>query len=279
VRAGSGGMTFGQPDSAGVPSALAAMTMVARYNSIETVEGLFRAAPDKIAAVIVEPVAANMGVVNPDPGSLKALAEIAHSNGALLICDEVITGFRLCFGSVAERRGIAPDLIMLGKIIGGGMPVGAVAGAARMMDLLAPIGPVYQAGTLSGNPLSVRAGLETLRILKESNPYAALDAAGARLEAGLRDALRKNAESGCVNRAGSLLTMFFGPERVRDADEARACDSARFAKFFHGMLDRGINIPPSQFEAMFLSTMHTDADIDRTIAAADESLRDLSRAK
>ena len=279
VRAGSGGMTFGQPDSAGVPSALAAMTMVARYNSIETVEGLFRAAPDKIAAVIVEPVAANMGVVNPDPGSLKALAEIAHSNGALLICDEVITGFRLCFGSVAERRGIAPDLIMLGKIIGGGMPVGAVAGAARMMDLLAPIGPVYQAGTLSGNPLSVRAGLETLRILKESNPYAALDAAGARLEAGLRDALRKNAESGCVNRAGSLLTMFFGPERVRDADEARACDSARFAKFFHGMLDRGINIPPSQFEAMFLSTMHTDADIDRTIAAAAESLRDLSRAK
>jgi glutamate-1-semialdehyde 2,1-aminomutase len=279
VRAGSGGMTLGQPDSAGVPPALAAMTMVARYNSIETVESLFRAAPDKIAAVIVEPVAANMGVVDPDAGSLKALAEIAQHNGALLICDEVITGFRLCFGSVAESMGIEPDLIMLGKIIGGGMPVGAVAGPAKLMDLLAPIGPVYQAGTLSGNPVSVRAGLETLIILQDTNPYAALDAAGARLATGLRDALKKNGEPGCVNRAGSLLTMFLGPERVRDADEARACDSAKFAKFFHGMLERGINIPPSQFEAMFLSTAHTNADIDRTIAAAAESLRDLARGK
>ncbi len=276
VRAGSGGMTLGQPDSAGVPSALAAMTMVARYNSIETVEGLFRAAPDKIAAVIVEPVAANMGVVNPDAGSLKALAEIAHNHGALLICDEVISGFRLCFGSVAESMSIAPDLIMLGKIIGGGMPVGAVAGPAKIMDLLAPVGPVYQAGTLSGNPLSVRAGLETLRTLKETNPYPALDAAGARLESGLRAALKKNGEPGCVNRAGSLLTMFLGPERVRDAGEARTSDAAKFARFFHGMLNRGINIPPSQFEAMFLSTAHTDADIDRTIAAASESLGDLT---
>jgi len=272
VRAGSGSMTFGQTDSAGVPSALAAMTMVARYNSIETVEGLFRAAPEKIAAVIVEPVAANMGVVNPDRGWLKAVAEVAHKNGALLICDEVITGFRLCFGSVAESMGIAPDLIMLGKIIGGGMPVGAVAGPAKIMDLLAPLGPVYQAGTLSGNPLSVRAGLETLGILRESNPYAALDAAGARLAAGLGEALEKNGETGCVNRAGSLLTMFIGAARVRNADEARACDSGKFAKFFHGMLDRGINIPPSQFEAMFISAAHTHADIDRTIAAADESL-------
>ena len=279
VRAGSGSMTFGQPDSAGVPSALAAMTMVARYNSIETVEGLFRAAPEKIAAVIVEPVAANMGVVNPDRGWLKAVAEVAHKNGALLICDEVITGFRLCFGSVAESMGIAPDLIMLGKIIGGGMPVGAVAGPAKIMDLLAPLGPVYQAGTLSGNPLSVRAGLETLGILRESNPYAALDAAGARLAAGLGEALGKNGETGCVNRAGSLLTMFIGAARVRNADEARACDSGKFAKFFHGMLDRGINIPPSQFEAMFVSTAHSNADIDRTIAAADESLRDLGRGK
>jgi glutamate-1-semialdehyde 2,1-aminomutase len=279
VRAGSGAMTFGQPDSSGVPSAIAAMTMVARYNSIETVEGLFRAAHGKIAAVIVEPVAANMGVVNPDPGSLKALAEIAHDNGALLICDEVISGFRLCFGSVAESMGVAPDLIMLGKIIGGGMPVGAVAGPAKIMDLLAPVGPVYQAGTLSGNPLSVRAGLETLRILKETNPYAALDAAGARLAAGLLDALKKNGEQGCINRAGSLLTMFLGPARVRDADEARTSNAAKFAKFFHGMLNRGINLPPSQFEAMFLSTAHTNADIDRTIAAASESLHDLTTGR
>jgi len=279
VRAGSGAMTFGQPDSGGVPAAVAAMTMVARYNSLETVEGLFRAAPDKIAAVIVEPVAANMGVVNPDPGSLKALAEITHDNGALLICDEVISGFRLCFGSFAESKGVAPDLIMLGKIIGGGMPVGAVAGLAEFMDLLAPIGPVYQAGTLSGNPLSVRAGLETLRILKETNPYAALDAAGARLAAGLSGALKETSQPGCVNRSGSLLTMFLGPEHVRDADEARTSDSAKFAKFFHAMLDRAINIPPSQFEAMFLSTAHTNADIDRTISSAHESLSDLSRSQ
>jgi glutamate-1-semialdehyde 2,1-aminomutase len=159
------------------------------------------------------------------------------------------------------------------------MPIGAVAGPAKIMDLLAPVGPVYQAGTLSGNPVSVRAGLETLRVLEETNPYDSLDAAGARLEAGLREALKKNRERGCVNRAGSLLTMFLGPEHVRDADEARTSDSAKFAKFFHCMIDRGINIPPSQFEAMFLSTAHTNADIDRTIAAADESLRQLGRAR
>jgi glutamate-1-semialdehyde 2,1-aminomutase len=274
VRAGSGAMTFGQPDSAGVPAALAAMTTVARYNSTVTVEDIFRAAPDKIAAVIVEPVAANMGVVNPEPGFLKSLADLAHRNGALLICDEVISGFRLRFGSIAEAIGIAPDLIMLGKIIGGGMPVGAVAGPAKIMDLLAPVGPVYQAGTLSGNPLSVRAGLETLKILKETDPYGALEAAGARLETGLRGALVKNKQPGCVNRAGSLLTMFLGPQQVRDADEARRSDSNKFAKFFHAMIDRGINIPPSQFEAMFISTAHTNADIDRTISAAAESLRE-----
>jgi glutamate-1-semialdehyde 2,1-aminomutase len=273
VRAGSGSMTLGQPDSAGVPAELAAMTMVARYNSIATVNEIFSSAENNIAAVIVEPIAANMGVVNPAPGFLKSLADLAHRNGALLICDEVISGFRLGFGSAAEANGVEPDLIMLGKIIGGGMPVGAVAGPAKLMDLLAPVGPVYQAGTLSGNPLSVRAGLETLRILKETNPYASLDAAGARLEGGLRDALSKNDHPGCVNRAGSLLTMFLGPREVRDADEARCSDGNKFAKFFHAMLERGINIPPSQFEAMFLSTAHTTADIDRTIAAAIESLR------
>jgi glutamate-1-semialdehyde 2,1-aminomutase len=169
--------------------------------------------------------------------------------------------------------GVEPDLIMLGKIIGGGMPVGAVAGPAKLMDLLAPVGPVYQAGTLSGNPLSVRAGLETLRILKETNPYGALDAIGARLEAGLRDALAKNDQPGCVNRAGSLVTMFLGPTRVRDADDARGSDGNKFAKFFHAMIERGINLPPSQFEAMFISTAHTGADIDRTIAAAVEAIR------
>jgi glutamate-1-semialdehyde 2,1-aminomutase len=265
-------MTLGQPDSGGVPADLAALTNIATYNSIESVEEIFRAAPEKIAAVIVEPVAANMGVVNPAPGFLKSLAEITRRNGALLICDEVISGFRLRFGSVSEAMGVKPDLIMLGKIIGGGMPVGAVAGPAKLMDLLAPLGPVYQAGTLSGNPLSVRAGLETLKILRETSPYEALEAAGARLEAGLSASLEKNRVPGCVNRAGSLLTMFLGPKRVRDAEEARTSDSAMFARFFHAMLERGINIAPSQFEAMFLSTAHTAADLERTIAAVDEAL-------
>src|SRR5712671_903793 len=221
VRAGSGAMTFGQPDSAGVPAELAAMTMVARYNSIASVNDIFSSAGSKIAAVIVEPIAANMGVVNPEPGFLQSLADLAHRNGALLICDEVISGFRLGFGSAAEAMGVEPDLIMLGKIIGGGMPVGAVAGPSRLMDLLAPLGPVYQAGTLSGNPVSVRAGLETLRLLQETNPYVQLDQMGAGLERGLLAALESNRQPGCVNRAGSLLTMFLGPDCVRDADEAR----------------------------------------------------------
>jgi glutamate-1-semialdehyde 2,1-aminomutase len=276
VRAGSGGMTLGQPDSAGVPEAIAAMTLVARYNSLENLESIFGNTPEKIAAVIVEPVAANMGVVNPLRDFLLAVAELAHRHGALLICDEVISGFRLRFGSISEAMGVAPDLIMLGKIIGGGMPVGAVAGSAKLMDLLAPVGPVYQAGTLSGNPMSVRAGLETLKVLQDTNPYDSLEASGARLEVGLRAALEKNNQRGCVNRNGSLLTMFLGPTEVRDADDARKSDSKRFASFFHAMIERGINIPPSQFEAMFISVAHSEADIDRTIAAADESLARLA---
>jgi glutamate-1-semialdehyde 2,1-aminomutase len=272
VRAGSGGMTLGVPDSAGVPAELAALTMVATYNSVESVEELFRHNPNRIAAVIVEPIAANMGVVLPESGFLKALERVAHRNGALLICDEVITGFRLSFGSASEELGLAPDLIMLGKIIGGGLPVGAVAGPAKLMDLLAPDGPVYQAGTLSGNPLSVRAGIETLKLLEEPGFYERLDTAGARLEAGLRDALVRCEERGCVNRAGSLLTMFLGPMQVRNANEARASDTAKFARFFHAMLERGVNIPPSQFEALFVSSAHSDADIDATVAAAHDAL-------
>jgi glutamate-1-semialdehyde 2,1-aminomutase len=277
VRAGSGGMTLGVPDSAGVPPELAALTMVATYNSIESVEELFRNNRDRIAAIIVEPIAANMGVVLPETGFLKALETIAHRNGALLICDEVITGFRLSFGSASEKLGVAPDLIMLGKIIGGGLPVGAVAGPAKLMDMLAPDGPVYQAGTLSGNPLSVRAGIETLKLLTEPGFYERLEAAGARLEAGLLDALTRCEERGCVNRAGSLLTMFLGPLQVRNANDARTSDAAKFARFFHAMLERGVNIPPSQFEALFVSSAHTDADIDQTVAAAHAALEIASR--
>jgi len=272
VRAGSGVMTLGVPDSAGVPEAIAALTQVAAYNSLDAIERYFTAEPGRIAAVIVEPLAANMGVVPPAPGFLKELGALVHRHGALLICDEVISGFRLRYGTVYELFGADPDLVMLGKIIGGGLPVGAVAGRAALMDLLAPVGPVYQAGTLSGNPLSVRAGLETLTLLRRPGVYERLEAAGARLEHGLRAALESARHPGCVNRAGSLLTLFHGVGEVTDGDSARCADTAAFARFFHGMFERGINIPPAQFEAMFISLAHSDADIDATIVAAQEAL-------
>jgi glutamate-1-semialdehyde 2,1-aminomutase len=272
VRAGSGAMTLGVPDSAGVPESLAALTRIAQYNSLTAVERYFDAEPGGIAAVIVEPLAANMGVVPPAPGFLKQLGDIVHRHGALLICDEVISGFRLRYGAAYELFDADPDLVMLGKIIGGGLPMGAIAGRAPLMDLLAPLGPVYQAGTLSGNPLSVRAGLETLALLEAPGTYERLEAAGARLEAGLRDALSASQRAGCVNRAGSLLTLFLGVDKVTDADSARGADTAAFARFFHAMFERGINLPPAQFEAMFVSLAHSDADIDATISAAHESL-------
>ena len=272
VRAGSGGMTLGIPNSAGVPASLAALTLVAPYNSLEAVENYFNAHRGEIAAVLVEPIAANMGVVNPLPGFLKELSALAHRHGALTICDEVITGFRLRFGAAYELYNCEPDLIMLGKIIGGGMPIGAVAGRAELMDLLAPLGPVYQAGTLSGNPISVRAGLETLSQLRRAGTYECLEAAGAKLEIGFTDALRRGRRIGCVNRAGSLLTLFLGVDRVTDAAEARGSDADTFARFFKSMLQRGIYLPPSQFEAMFISLAHSDDDLEKTIAAAREAL-------
>lgn len=278
VRAGSGGMTLGIPDSGGVPKALASMTLIARYNSLESVVRCFQAEPDRIAAVIVEPLAANMGVVSPLPQFLQELAALAKSHGALLICDEVITGFRLRFGSIAEAMGVAPDLIMLGKIIGGGLPIGAVAGRAALMDLLAPSGPVYQAGTLSGNPMSVRAGLETLKLLAQPGVYEQLEKSGEMLSKGLIEAMRSARETGCINHLGSLVTMFLGRESVADADEARRCDTAKFAMYFHRMLERGIYLPPSQFEAMFISLAHSVADLEATVNAARESLRDLAAA-
>lgn len=272
VRAGSGGMTFGQPDSAGVPEPIAGLTLVARYNSLDDVERYFLAARDEVAAIIVESVPANMGVVQPAPGFLRELGELAHRYGALLICDEVITGFRLRFGAACELYGAHPDLLMFGKVIGGGLPIGAVAGRAELMDLLAPEGPVYQAGTLSGNPLSVRAGLETLRVLRQPGSYETLEASAARLADGLRDALQLNGVRGCVNRAGSLLTIFIGTEPVTDADSARRSNARKFARFFHRMLEQGIYLPPSQFEAMFVSLAHGGEEIERTIDAARAAL-------
>ena len=272
VRAGSGVMTLGVPDSAGVPEALAALTRVAQYNSLDAVERYFAAEPGKIAAIIIESVAANMGVVPPNAEFLKRLGQLTHRNGALLICDEVITGFRLRYGAAYEMFEAEPDLTMLGKIIGGGLPVGAVAGRSELMDLLAPVGPVYQAGTLSGNPLSVRAGLETLKILKRAGTYERLEAAGARLSAGLSEALTAAGRRGCVNRMGSILTLFIGVDSVSDGEAARHADTQAFARYFHRMIERGVNIPPSQFEAMFISLAHSDADIEMTITAAREAL-------
>jgi glutamate-1-semialdehyde 2,1-aminomutase len=265
-------MTFGMPDSAGVPGQLARLTAVARYNSLEDLERCFAMARGDVAAVVVEPVAANMGVVAPAPGFLEGAAALAHHNGALLICDEVITGFRLGFGAVSERLGVEPDLFMFGKVIGGGLPIGAVAGPAKIMDLLAPEGAVYQAGTLSGNPLAVRAGIETLRILAAPGVYGALDSASGRLAGGLREALAKSGEPGVVNQYGSIMTLLIGTDSVMDADSARRSDGKKFARFFHRMLERGIYLPPSQFEAIFVSLAHGNDEIERTVQAAAEAL-------
>jgi glutamate-1-semialdehyde 2,1-aminomutase len=277
VRAGSGGLTLGVPNSAGVPPELAALTLVAGYNDLASVQSLLDAYPGEVAAIIVEPVAANMGVVAPAPDFLPGLSELAHRHGALLICDEVITGFRLRFGAAYERYRAQPDLVMLGKIIGGGNPIGAVAGRAEIMDLLAPEGPVYQAGTLSGSTLSVRAGLETLAILQEPGVYERLELAGQELENGLNEAMREAAVAGCVNRVGSLLTVFFGISLASNATQATAASSAAYARFFTAMLEQGVYLPPSQFEAWFVSLAHSDQDVTDTLAAARRALKRIGR--
>lgn len=269
VKAGSGALTGGAPDSAGVPKEIAGDTLTAAYNDLASVEGLLKANPEQVAAVIVEPVAANMGVVPPQPGFLQGLRKLCDESGALLIFDEVITGFRLAPGGAQEYYGVRADLVTYGKIIGGGMPVGAYGGSRRLMELVAPLGPVYQAGTLSGNPVAMAAGLAQLRILK-NNPeiYTELERKGALLEEGLKDAL-----SGIpvqVNRVGSLLTVFFTEQPVTGYDQARSSDLTRFRQWYHGLLSRGIYAAPSQFEALFLSSAHTDTEIRRIIAAAGE---------
>lgn len=276
ARAGSGPMTLSVPDSRGVPAELAALTSVATYNDLASVRRLLERHAGEVAAIIVEPVAANMGVVAPRPGFLAGLSELAHRHGALLICDEVITGFRLRLGTCHELYGAAPDLIMLGKIVGGGNPIGAVAGGAEIMDLLAPEGPVYQAGTLSGSLLSVRAGLETIALLKQPGAYERLERMGAQLEEGLREGLRRNGVPGCVQRVGSLLTLFLGVHQVDNAEQARAAATPLFARFFAGMLERGIFLPPSQYEALFISLAHSDADLAETIDAAHQALAQLA---
>ncbi|HUF92367.1 MAG TPA: glutamate-1-semialdehyde 2,1-aminomutase, partial [Candidatus Limnocylindria bacterium] len=272
VKAGSGGATFGIPDSAGVPAALARLTLTASFNDAEGVREIFRERGAEIAAVIVEPVAGNMGVVAPAPGFLALLRTLTTQAGAVLIFDEVITGFRVAYGGAQEKYGIRPDLTCLGKIIGGGLPVGAYGGRRDLMERVAPLGPVYQAGTLSGNPLAVAAGLAVLRALSGGRAYERLEALGAGLEHGLLEAARKSGVALTVNRVGSMLTGFFCAGPVTDYARARNADTRRYARFFHAMLERGVSLAPSQFEAAFVSLAHTDADLETAARAASESM-------
>jgi glutamate-1-semialdehyde 2,1-aminomutase len=270
VKAGSGVATLGLPDSPGVPPAFARETLVATFNDVGSVERLFHRHKKAIAAVIVEPVCGNMGVIPPVPAFLNSLRRITRSHSTLLIFDEVITGFRVALGGAQEIYQIQPDLTCLGKILGGGLPLAAFGGSREIMDLLAPEGPVYQAGTLSGNPLAVAAGLTTLALLSRPGIYKALESRGKTLQAGFEEVLRKYHKRATINRIGSMMTLFFGVERVRNAAEARKCDRELFARFFHGMLKRGIYMPPAPFEAAFLSLAHTPADLAKTIAAFDQ---------
>ncbi len=267
VKAGSGALTGGAPDSAGVPAELAGDTLTAQYNDLASVRRLLDANPGQVAAIIVEPVAANMGVVPPQPGFLQGLRTLCDETGALLIFDEVITGFRLAPGGAQAYYGVRADLVTYGKIIGGGMPVGAYGGRRALLEQVAPLGPVYQAGTLSGNPVAMAAGLAQLQILARTpEVYSELERRGALLEAGLRDALRRVPVQ--VNRVGSVLTVFFTQEPVTGYAQARQADTGRFAQWYRGLLARGIYAAPSQFEAMFLSAAHTDAEIGRILQAA-----------
>jgi glutamate-1-semialdehyde 2,1-aminomutase len=275
VKAGSGALTFGHPDSAGVPAAFTQHTVVLPYNDCEAVRAAFAANPNQIAGVIVEPVPGNAGLYLPQPGYLQFLREITKANGALLLFDEVMTGFRLAKGGAQERFGITPDLSCFGKVIGGGLPVGAFGGRAEIMDCLAPLGPVYQAGTLSGNPLAMAAGIAALEELAANNAYAKLEQLGAALEAGMKDAAKSAGVPVQFNRCGSMFCAYFTSEPVHNVAVAMRSDRERFKQYFHGLLEEGIYIAPSQFEAGFMSTAHSAADIAKTVKAAAKVMKTL----
>jgi glutamate-1-semialdehyde 2,1-aminomutase len=267
VKAGSGVATFGLPDSPGVPPSFAAETLVAPYNDQRSLTDLFDRHGRDIAAVIVEPICGNMGVIPPAPEFLQFVRSCTQQHGALLIFDEVITGFRVDFGGAQQLYGIKPDLTCLGKILGGGLPLAAFGGRRDVMDLLAPEGPVYQAGTLAGNPLAVAAGMATLKALARPGVYTLLEQKGKRLQSGFDRALKNYNIKAVVNRIGSMMTLFFGVDRVQSAADARQCDRQQFRRFFHGMLKRGCYFPPAPFEAAFVSLAHRSAEIEKTIAA------------
>jgi glutamate-1-semialdehyde 2,1-aminomutase len=275
VKAGSGALTFGNPDSAGVPAAFTQHTIVLPYNDTEAVKSAFAANQGQIAGIILEPVPGNAGLYLPKSGYLEFLREVSCANGALLIFDEVMTGFRLAEGGAQERFGITPDLSCFGKVIGGGLPVGAFGGRAEIMDYLAPLGPVYQAGTLSGNPLAMAAGIAALEELSTDDAYAILENMGAALEAGMKAAAQSANVPVQLNRCASMFCAYFTEQPVHNLADAMKSDRARFAKYFHGMLAEGVYLAPSQFEAGFLSTAHTAADIDQTVQAAAKVLKTL----
>lgn len=272
VAAGSGAATHSVPDSAGVTASFAQDTLVANYNDLESIKAHFRNFPDSIACVIIEPIAGNMGIVPPQPGFLEGLRQLTNQYGALLIFDEVISGFRASYGGAQELYGVTPDITCLGKIIGGGMPVGAYGGRRDIMQVVSPLGPMYQAGTLSGNPVAMAAGAKTLELLKGEGVYQGLETKATRLADGIKRVFAEAEVPLTINRVGSMMTLFFNSGTVTGWDSVSKSDRAGFAKFFHRLMDEGVYIPPSAFEAMFVSTAHTDQDIAATIEAAREAL-------
>ncbi len=273
VKAGSGALTLGVPNSAGVPEAVARDTITIGYNNLDQVREIMGSVGKEVACIIVEPVAGNMGVVAPSPGFLEGLRELTLKYGALLVFDEVITGFRLSYGGAQGLYGIRPDLTCLGKVIGGGLPVGAYGGRRAIMENVAPLGPAYQAGTLSGNPLAMTAGIQTLTLLRSGRIYEELEEQGRSLAEGTEEAYRAANLLCCLNRVGSMWTLFFTHGPVKDDRDIERANVERYARYFRAMLDRGISLPPSQFEAAFLSAAHSTQDVAETIEASQEALR------
>lgn len=276
IKAGSGALTFGVPSSPGVPESIASETLSATYNDLDSVKKLFAEYPDQIAAVIVEPVAGNMGLIPPVEGFLEGLREVTAEHGALLIFDEVISGFRASFGGAQKVFNIMPDITCLGKIIGGGLPVGAYGGKKEIMQHVAPVGPVYQAGTLSGNPLAMAAGIATLKELAKPGVYETIEAKAKKLAEGVQAAAEKAGVTVSINHSASLLTVFFTGEKVDSYAAAMTSDTAKFKVFFQSMLNQGVYLPPSQFECWFVSLAHTDEDIEKTIAAAEKAFAEVA---
>ncbi len=276
VAAGSSAATLAVPDSPGVTVGTSADTLILKYNDVDDVQAAFDEHGARIAGVILEPVVGNMGCVKPTQEFLQALRDVTSNAGALLIFDEVMTGFRVAYGGAQSVFGVTPDLTTLGKIVGGGMPIGAYGGKAEIMDSVLPAGKVFQAGTLSGNPVATASGIATLKVLRDESPYEHLEELGARLAVGLDDAATDAGIPHTVARVGSMMTLFFNPDSVTDWDVATTCDKERFAKYFWGLIERGVYMPCSQYEALFLSAAHSEADIDATIAAAKEVLSGLS---